>query len=66
MNHLAARRLVYDESFVETITIPLRIFFQGEDDNPKYFDGRLDPCLLVFPLAAFLGLGSCRDNCVVS
>ena len=56
MNHLTARRLVYNESFVETITIPLRIFFQGEDDNPKYFDGRLNPYLLFFPLAAFLGL----------
>jgi 4-amino-4-deoxy-L-arabinose transferase-like glycosyltransferase len=55
MNHLTARRLVYNESFVETITIPLRIFFQGEDDNPKYFDGRLNPYLLFFPLAAFLG-----------
>ena len=55
MNHLTARRLVYNESFVETITIPLRIFFQGEDDNPKYFDGRLNPYLLFFPLATFLG-----------
>jgi 4-amino-4-deoxy-L-arabinose transferase-like glycosyltransferase len=56
MNHLTARRVVYNESFLETITIPLRIFFQGEDDNPKYFDGRLNPYLLIFPLAAFLGL----------
>jgi hypothetical protein len=54
MNHLVARRVVYQESFLETMTIPLRIFFQGQDDNPKYFDGRLNPYLLVFPLAAFL------------
>jgi hypothetical protein len=56
MNHLAARRVVYQESFLETISTPLRIFFQGEDDNPKYFDGRLNPYLLVFPLAALVGL----------
>ena len=55
MNHLAARRVVYGESFLETVTTPLRIFFQGQDDNPKYFDGRLNPCLLLLPLAAFIG-----------
>ena len=55
MNHLAARRVVYQESLLETVTIPLRIFFQGQDDNPKYFDGRLNPCLLLLPPAAFIG-----------
>jgi hypothetical protein len=53
MNHLTARRLVYGESFLETITIPLRIFFQGADDNPRYFDGRLNPCIFFFPLLAW-------------
>jgi 4-amino-4-deoxy-L-arabinose transferase-like glycosyltransferase len=55
MNHLAARRVVYGESFLETVTTPLRIFFQGQDDNPKYFDGRLNPCLLLLPPAVFIG-----------
>ncbi|MCU0736222.1 MAG: glycosyltransferase family 39 protein, partial [Methylotetracoccus sp.] len=55
MNHLAARRVVYGESFLETVATPLRIFFQGQDDNPKYFDGRLNPCLLLLPPAAFIG-----------
>jgi 4-amino-4-deoxy-L-arabinose transferase-like glycosyltransferase len=48
---LLTRRLVYEESLPYTVMIPLRIFFEGEDDNPKYFDGRLNPLLLLLPLA---------------
>ena len=54
MNHFIARRLAFNESFFETLTIPIRIFFQGQDDNPRLFDGRLNPYLMVFPLFAFL------------
>ena len=55
MNHFIARKLVFKESLIETLSIPIRIFFQGEDDNPKYFDGRLNPYLLLFPLLGLLG-----------
>lgn len=55
LNHFVARRLVFGESALETFTIPIRIFFQGEDDNPKYFDGRLHPGLLFFSVLAFFG-----------
>ena len=48
---LLTRRLVHEESLPYTLIIPLRIFFEGEDDNPKYFDGRLNPFLLLLPLA---------------
>lgn len=51
---LLARRLVHEESLPYTLLIPLRIFFEGEDDNPKYFDGRLNPLLLLLPLALLL------------
>lgn len=54
MSPFEKRKVVYRESFLQTITIPLRIFFQGRDDNPKYFDGRLNPFLLLLPIAAFL------------
>jgi hypothetical protein len=54
--HFAVRKFVYHESFVEILLIPLRVFFQGQDDNPKYFDGRLNPFLLILSLAAFLRL----------
>jgi 4-amino-4-deoxy-L-arabinose transferase-like glycosyltransferase len=55
MNHFVARKLVFKESLIETLSIPIRIFFQGEDNNPKYFDGRLNPYLLLFPLLGLIG-----------
>ena len=51
---LLTRRIVHEESLPYTLMIPLRIFFEGEDDNPKYFDGRLNPFLLLLPLAFLL------------
>ena len=51
---LLERRLVHEESLPYTLLIPLRIFFEGEDDNPKYFDGRLNPLLLLLPLTLLL------------
>lgn len=44
------RKLIYKESAMQTLLIPLRVFFQGKDDNPRYFDGKLNPILLFFPL----------------
>ena len=43
------RKLIYRESAWETALIPLRIFFQGEDDNPRFFDGKLNPILFFCP-----------------
>jgi hypothetical protein len=51
---LAMRRVIYGESWWEIALIPVRIFFQGQDDNPKYFDGKLSPFLLLLPFFAFL------------
>lgn len=48
------RKYIYKESFVQTIFIPIRAFFQGRDDNPKYFDGKLNPFLLLLPLLSFV------------
>ena len=52
--HFALRSLVYHESWWQIALIPLRIFFEGEDGNPRYFDGRLNPLLFLFPLFAFI------------
>ncbi|OGQ90334.1 MAG: hypothetical protein A3J85_01665 [Desulfobacula sp. RIFOXYA12_FULL_46_16] len=54
MNHFLIRKLIYQETLLETISIPLRIFFQGEDDDPKRFDGKLNPLLFFLPICAFL------------
>jgi hypothetical protein len=51
-NHFQTRREVYHESFLESVLIPVRIFFQGRDDTPKYFDGKLSPFLLILPIFA--------------
>lgn len=48
------RSIIYGESKWEIAAIPLRIFFQGKDDNPKYFDGVLTPWLILFPLGLLL------------
>jgi hypothetical protein len=34
--------------------IPIRIFFQGKDGDPKHFDGKLNPFLLILPFFAFI------------
>jgi hypothetical protein len=50
--HFAGRKVIFGESLLEILAIPLRVFFQGQDDNPRLFDGRLNPYLLIFPLIA--------------
>ena len=49
----AYRSLVYHETWWEMLLLPLRVFFQGQDGNPQYFDGKLNPFLLLFMLIAF-------------
>jgi hypothetical protein len=49
------RRVIYKESALETALIPIRIFFQGQDDNPRLFDGKLNPILCLFPLFLVFG-----------
>jgi hypothetical protein len=56
LEHFILRKVVFKESWWETALIPVRIFIQGQDDNPKYFDGKLNPLLLIFPLFSFFGI----------
>lgn len=56
--HFAVRKVVYGESLWQICLIPLRVFFEGEDDDPKHFDGRLNPFLIVLPL--LLLIPNCR------
>lgn len=53
-NHFAIRRIIYGESWVKIALLPIRIFFEGQDDKPQYFDGRLNPFLLLLLPFAFL------------
>ncbi len=56
MSHIEIRRQIYGEAWWEIALIPLRVFFQGKDDVPKYFDGKINPFLLLLSIFAFLGI----------
>jgi 4-amino-4-deoxy-L-arabinose transferase-like glycosyltransferase len=42
------REIMYGEGLVETLLIPIRMFFQGQDNSYQYFQGSLNPILIVF------------------
>ena len=50
LDHFTFRRYAYGDSPLEIAAIPIRIFYQGRDNDPKYFDGVLNPYLLILPL----------------
>ncbi len=54
MSHFLIRKHIYKETGWEIATIPIRIFFQGKENNPKYFDGKLNPLLFFLPFFAFI------------
>jgi len=56
------REMLYGESFWDTLLIPVRMFFQGQDNSPRYFDGVLNPILIIFPPFAFLNKSFLRDK----
>ncbi|MBL0713805.1 MAG: glycosyltransferase family 39 protein [Desulfosarcina sp.] len=53
-NTLTVRRLVFKEPFGYIALMPLRIFFEGQDDDPRHFDGKLNPFLPLFLIAALV------------
>ena len=53
----AYRALVYHEKWWEILFLPVRVFFQGQDGSPQFFDGKLNPFLLLFPILAFVQTG---------
>jgi len=53
VNHFVFRSIIYKESFWDILLIPIRIFFQGKDNDPQFFDGKLNPLLLFLPFFAF-------------
>jgi hypothetical protein len=54
-SHFAVRKIIFNEKWWQIVLIPVRIFFQGRDDDPRYFDGRLNPLLFILPFFAFIG-----------
>ncbi len=58
------REVMYGETFWETLSIPLRMFFQGDDHSYQYFQGVLNPLLIVFTPFLFLDKFNRRDKFV--
>ncbi|WP_319410115.1 phospholipid carrier-dependent glycosyltransferase [uncultured Desulfosarcina sp.] len=52
--NFAVRKVIYGELPWEIALIPIRVFFEGVDDDPKRFDGRLNPFLIILPVLLFL------------
>lgn len=47
---LTFRRLAYQEDPLYSLAVPIRVFYEGQDDKPQYFDGKLNPMLLLLAL----------------
>jgi len=43
-----SRRMMFGETFVDILLVPVRMFFQGKDHTYQYFDGVLNPILILF------------------
>jgi hypothetical protein len=56
------REFMYGESFWETLLIPIRFFFQGRDYSDRYFDGVLNPILIILSPFAFMNKSFYRDK----
>jgi Dolichyl-phosphate-mannose-protein mannosyltransferase len=56
------REMLYGENFWETLLIPIRLFFQGQDHSDRYFDGVLNPILLIIVPFAFMNKSFYRDK----
>ena len=61
-NIFQRREIVYGESFLETLFIPIRMFFQGKDGSGQYFDGVLNPILIIMLPFAFMTKALNRDK----
>lgn len=53
-NAFISRKILYNEPWWQTMLLPIRFFFEGRDDDPRYFDGKLNPFLLILPMLALL------------
>ena len=56
LDPFTVRKMIFHESWWQMALLPVRVFFEGHDGSPQYFDGKLNPFLLFFPFFAFLRL----------
>jgi len=53
---------MYGESLWETLLIPIRMFFQGKDNSYQYFQGSLNPILILFLPFVFINKRYGKDK----
>jgi hypothetical protein len=56
------REMKFGESFWETLLIPIRFFFQGQDNSDRYFDGILNPILIILSPFSLMNKSFIRDK----
>lgn len=56
------REVMYGETFWETVLIPIRMFFQGKDNSYQYFQGILNPILILFSPFILLNKKHVKDK----
>jgi len=56
------RAAMYGEGFWETLLIPIRYFFEGKDNSYRYFDGVLNPVLIILLPFVFLKRSFLHDK----
>ena len=61
-NFFSMREVLYGENLWETLTIPVRMFFQGQDNSPRYFDGVLNPVLILLAPFSLADKSFMRDK----
>jgi 4-amino-4-deoxy-L-arabinose transferase-like glycosyltransferase len=52
-NAFISRKILYNETWQQALLLPFRFFYEGQDDNPQFFDGKLSPFLLLLPILGF-------------
>lgn len=56
------REIMYGEGFLDTLLIPIRMFFQGQDNSYQYFQGVLNPILIIFSPFILLNRRYAKDK----
>jgi hypothetical protein len=58
------RELLYGENIWEILLIPVRFFFQGQDNSDRYFEGVLTPLLIIGVPFAFMDKAKKLDKLI--
>jgi hypothetical protein len=64
MGMFKMRELLYGENIWEILLIPIRFFFQGQDNSARLFEGVLNPILIVAVPFAFMNRSKQADKLI--